>query len=78
VVAAIQTLWLLLRSQGIGLGWVSIFDPCAVKRVLDVPPEWTFLGHLCIGYPEEETDIPELVSAGWQERLPFEVMILKR
>jgi 5,6-dimethylbenzimidazole synthase len=78
VVAAIQTLWLLLRSRGIGLGWVSIFDPCAVKRVLGVPPEWTFLGHLCIGYPEEETDIPELVSAGWQERLPFEEMILKR
>ncbi len=78
VVAAIQLLWLLLRSRGIGLGWVSIFDPSEAKRILDVASDWTFIGHLCIGYPEDETETPELVSAGWQERLPFEEMVLER
>ena len=32
VVAAIQTLWLAARAEGLGVGWVSILDPEAVSR----------------------------------------------
>ena len=39
VVAAVTTLWLAARAEGIGLGWVSILDPDEVARTLDVPTE---------------------------------------
>ena len=31
-VAAVHTLWLAARAEGIGMGWVSILDPRAVAR----------------------------------------------
>jgi len=78
VVAAIQVLWFLLRSYGVGLGWVSILPPDKMVGLMEVDPSWTFIGHLCIGYPENETDIPELVQMKWQERLDFEKVIFRR
>ena len=68
VVAAIQTLWLAARAEGLGLGWISILDPEAVGSTLDLPPSWTFIAYLCLGWPEEEHDDPELERHGWQER----------
>jgi 5,6-dimethylbenzimidazole synthase len=69
VVAAIQTLWLAARAEGLGVGWVSILDPDALRATLDLPPQWSFVAYLCIGWPEEEHDDPELERHGWQERL---------
>ena len=70
VAIAIHTLWLAARAEGIGLGWVSILDPTKIAEILDVPKDWTFIGHLCIGYPEEEVDLPALQSQGWERRHP--------
>ena len=78
VVTAIHTLWLAARAEGIGLGWVSILDPAAVARILDVPAEWRFIGHLCIGYPAEESDTPELERAEWERRRPAGEAVLRR
>ena len=69
VVAAIQTLWLAARAEGLGVGWVSILDPGAVHDTLDLPPDWTLIAYLCIGWPEEEHDDPELERHGWQKRM---------
>jgi 5,6-dimethylbenzimidazole synthase len=69
VVAAIQTFWLAARAEGLGVGWVSILDPGAACRTLDLPPDWSLVAYLCIGWPEEEHDDPELERHGWQERL---------
>lgn len=69
VVTAVHTLWLAARAQGIGLGWVSIIDPAGLNTLLDVPQRWRFVALLCLGYPERETETPELVRHGWQERL---------
>jgi len=68
VAIAIHTLWLAARAEGIGLGWVSILDPTKVAEILDVPKDWTFIGHLCIGYPEEQVDLPALQRQGWERR----------
>jgi 5,6-dimethylbenzimidazole synthase len=68
VVAAIQTLWLAARSEGLGVGWVSILDPEAVRATLDLPPHWSFIAYLCLGWPQEEHDDPELERHGWEER----------
>ncbi len=70
VVTAIHTLWLAARARGIGLGWVSIVDPGAINALLDVPPRWRFIALLCLGYPDEDSDTPELVRHGWQAPLP--------
>jgi 5,6-dimethylbenzimidazole synthase len=70
VVTAVHILWLAARAHGIGLGWVSIIDPTDMNATLDVPAHWRFIALLCLGYPDHETDTPELVRHGWQERLP--------
>jgi 5,6-dimethylbenzimidazole synthase len=67
-IAAIQTLWLVARSWGLGLGWISILDPIAAKSCLDVPDDWTFLGYFCLGYPDHEDDTPVLQREGWEHR----------
>jgi 5,6-dimethylbenzimidazole synthase len=68
VVCAIHTLWLLARAHGLGMGWVSILDPQEVHRIIEVPPTWHLMAYLCIGYPEETQDRPELEKAGWAKR----------
>lgn len=70
-VTAIHTLWLAARARGIGLGWVSILRPEAVATLLDVPADWTLIALLCLGYPADPCDIPELERRGWQAREPL-------
>lgn len=67
-VCAVHTLWLAARAAGIGLGWVSILDAEALCRDLEVPESWCLVAYLCLGYPEEEHDDPELARRGWEER----------
>ena len=78
VVGAIQTLWLAARTQGIGVGWVSILDPTDVARTLDVPDAWQFIAYLCVGYPEEEHMDPELVRHEWQARVDISEFMVER
>ncbi|PTQ75960.1 5,6-dimethylbenzimidazole synthase [Celeribacter persicus] len=68
VVSAIMQFWLTLRAEGIGLGWVSILDPQALCASLEATQNWSLVGYLCIGYPEEITREPELERAGWEQR----------
>jgi 5,6-dimethylbenzimidazole synthase len=68
VVGAITHLWLALRAHGLGLGWVSILDAARLAADLDVPPNWRFIGYLCIGWPEEDDTVPELERQGWETR----------
>ena len=67
-VCALHTFWLAARARGLGVGWVSILDPNAIARALDVPRAWTFIAYLCVGFPREEHLIPELERLGWQAR----------
>jgi 5,6-dimethylbenzimidazole synthase len=78
VAIAIHTLWLAARLDGIGLGWVSILDPDAAAATLDVPPDWRFVGYLCIGYPQAEDDCPALQRAGWERRRDPGTRVLRR
>jgi 5,6-dimethylbenzimidazole synthase len=68
VVAAIQTLWLAARAEGLGVGWVSILDPDAARVTLDLPADWSFVAYLCLGWPEQDRDVPELEREGWEQR----------
>jgi 5,6-dimethylbenzimidazole synthase len=78
VVAAIHTIWLAARADGIGMGWVSILTPGRINKVLDVPETWRLLGYFCLGYPQSESVTPELERAGWERRQAPEMFILRR
>jgi 5,6-dimethylbenzimidazole synthase len=65
---AVYTFWLAARARGIGAGWVSILEPEVVTRALDVPKEWKLIAYLCVGYPVEANDSPELERTGWESR----------
>lgn len=77
-VAAIQTLWLAARAEGVGVGWVSIIDPAAVTAALEVPESWRLIAYLCLGYPCIEDDTPALERADWEHRRPAEEFVLRR
>ncbi len=77
-VAAVHTMWLAARAEGIGMGWVSILDPARTAELLDVPRSWRLIGHLCLGYPEAEADSPELERAGWEQRRNASACIVRR
>jgi 5,6-dimethylbenzimidazole synthase len=78
VVAAIVTMWLAARAEGLGMGWVSILDASRMNRILDVPEAWRFIGYFCLGYPEAASDTPELERAQWERRRDPQAWVLRR
>src|ERR1700730_18221133 len=68
VVAAVQTLWLAARAEGLGLGWVSILEPDILCRTLEVPEGWKLVAYLDMGWPAEEHLDPELERHHWEAR----------
>ncbi|KUL93081.1 cob(II)yrinic acid a,c-diamide reductase [Bosea sp. WAO] len=66
-VAAITQFWLAARAHGVGVGWVSILDPEEVRQIANAPPGWKLIAYLCVGFPVEEHDVPELVREGWEK-----------
>jgi 5,6-dimethylbenzimidazole synthase len=77
-VMAVHTMWLAARAQGIGLGWISILDPTEMTLILNVPPEWKFIGYFCLGYPRADDTVPELEQAGWERRRLAAATIIRR
>ena len=77
-VAAVHTVWLAARAEGLGLGWVSILEPAEVTAALEVPADWRFVGYFCLGYPEQEDDVPALERAAWERRRDSQRFIFER
>jgi 5,6-dimethylbenzimidazole synthase len=77
-VAAIAMMWLAARAEDIGMGWISILDPARMNDILDVPQSWRFIGYFCLGYPQTESDQPELERVGWERRRSSQACVLRR
>lgn len=77
-VMAVYGFWLAARAHGLGVGWVSIFEPDALARDLDVELDWKLVAYLCVGWPEDEQATPELERAGWEHRRGVESFIIRR
>jgi 5,6-dimethylbenzimidazole synthase len=75
VVCAVQNMWLMSRALNVGMGWVSILDPQAVKQILNSPPGNKLVAYLCIGYVGEFFSTPELERLQWKARKPLEAAI---
>ena len=68
VVSALMLFWLAARARGLGVGWVSILDPERLAHDLDIPQNWRLVAYLCVGWPEEDGETPELEKLGWETR----------
>jgi 5,6-dimethylbenzimidazole synthase len=65
---AIQNLWLAARAEGLGLGWVSMFEPESLKRLLNMPEDSEPVAILCLGHVEKFYDKPMLEQEHWADR----------
>lgn len=70
-VCAIQNCWLAARAESVGVGWISILDVDAIRRILAIPPHVVVVGYLCLGYVSAFEPEPELASRGWEHRVPL-------
>ena len=68
---AIQNLWLASRAEGLGMGWVSLFEPQALADLLEMPVGAKPLAVLCLGPVEEFYPAPMLVLEGWAQARPL-------
>ena len=75
VCCAIQNLWLSARTEGIGLGWVSILSNDTLKEVLDIPEHVVPVAYLCLGYVDDFAKKPDLETAGWLPRLELKDVV---
>lgn len=72
---AIQNMWLAARAEGLGMGWVSIFDPDKLAALVGMPEGARPVAVLCIGHVEAFYPSPMLELEGWASRLPEDVLI---
>ena len=75
VCCAIQNLWLAARTEGIGLGWVSILSNDDLKKALNIPEHVVPVAYLCLGHVSEFVEKPDLETAGWLPRLDLKDVV---
>jgi len=74
---AIQNMWLLARAEGVGIGWVSFFDPDRLAALLEMPVGARPLAVLCIGKVPAFYPRPMFEDAGWGQRLALEDVLFE-
>ncbi|KPC33048.1 Nitroreductase [Pseudomonas syringae pv. cilantro] len=72
---AIQNLWLASRAEGLGMGWVSLFDPEALAGLLGMPDGAKPLAIICLGPVKEFYPAPMLVMEGWAQARPLSELL---
>ncbi|MGR4974135.1 5,6-dimethylbenzimidazole synthase [Pseudomonas sp. LARHCG127] len=72
---AIQNLWLASRAEGLGMGWVSLFEPQALADLLGFPAGAKPLAILCLGPVEGFYPAPMLALEGWAQPRPLNELL---
>lgn len=75
VVLAIENIWLAARAEGVGVGWISFFNPEDIRPVLSIPENIKIIAYLAVGYLKEDHDIPELEEKEWEIRTPVSKLV---
>jgi 5,6-dimethylbenzimidazole synthase len=75
VACAIQNLWLAARAENVGMGWVSLFDPEELRRLIHMPEGSRPVAVLCLGYVPAFYPRPMLEEADWAHRLNLRDMV---
>jgi 5,6-dimethylbenzimidazole synthase len=74
---AIQNMWLAARAEGLGMGWVSIFDPEELAQLLNIPPGAKPVAILCLGHVAAFYDRPMLEQERWAKRQALESFVFE-
>lgn len=77
VACAIQNLWLAARAEGLGMGWVSLFDPKALAKLLAMPEGVKPIAILCLGHVEAFYPRPMLEQEGWATGRPLQELLFE-
>ncbi|MEO8815852.1 MAG: 5,6-dimethylbenzimidazole synthase [Mycobacterium sp.] len=75
VACAIQNLWLAARAEGLGMGWVSLFDPQRLAQLLEMPAGAEPVAILCLGPVPQFPNRPALELDDWAQRRPLEEFV---
>jgi 5,6-dimethylbenzimidazole synthase len=65
VACAIENLWLAARAENVGMGWVSLFDPEALRVLLRMPEGARPVAVLCLGHVSAYYPRPMLEQVDW-------------
>jgi len=74
---AIQNLWLAARAEGLGMGWVSLFDPAALGALLRMPVGAKPVAILCLGPVKAFYPAPMLALEGWTQPRPLHELVFE-
>jgi len=75
VACAIQNLWLAARAENVGMGWVSLFDPETLRRLIHMPEGARPVAVLCLGYVPAFYPRPMLEEVDWAHRFDLKCMV---
>lgn len=75
VSCAIQNMWLAARAEGLGMGWVSLFEPADLAALLGMPEGAEPIAVLCLGPVPQFPDRPELEIVGWTTARPLDELV---
>ena len=76
-VCAIQNLWLATRAEGLGMGWVSMFCPMQLAKLLEMPDGSQPIAILCLGPVDAFYDQPMLQAEKWASRADLTAMVFE-
>ena len=74
---AIQNMWLAARAEGLGMGWVSMFEPLQLARLLGMPEGSQPIAILCLGPVDAFYDQPMLQAEKWASRAELTDMLFE-
>ncbi len=74
---AIQNMWLASRVENLGMGWVSLFDPPVLAKLLNCPARAKPIALLCLGPVREFYDRPMLEREGWRQGRPIDEFLFQ-
>lgn len=75
VACAIQNLWLAARVEGVGMGWISMFDPDALRNLLGMPKGSRPVAILCLGRVEAFYPRPMLEMEAWRAHADLSTLV---
>ena len=74
---AIQNMWLAARAEGLGMGWVSMFCPLQLAKLLQMPDGSQPIAILCLGPVDAFYDQPMLQAEKWASRAALAAMVFE-
>ena len=77
VSCAIQNIWLAARAEGLGMGWVSLFEPDKLSSLLGMPTGSEPVAILCLGHVKDFYPKPMLELENWANKLPLSELLME-